>query len=210
MHLLVLSAFRLGKRGIVETAIDAVSMHLLVLSAFRLDIPDEVICAVFGLNAPFGAQCFPTHDLHPSVPRLHEGLNAPFGAQCFPTQPPTRKDNYNGLNAPFGAQCFPTWCSSHCPTRREMSQCTFWCSVLSDWSNYVREHLEGRRLNAPFGAQCFPTDRAAIRRRDILPVSMHLLVLSAFRPENGAGGYLPEGVSMHLLVLSAFRRVRAS
>ena len=39
----------------------------------------------------------------------------------------------------------------------EESQCTFWCSVLSD------EHLKGvekrmsRGLNAPFGAQCFPT-----------------------------------------------------
>ena len=44
--------------------------------------------------------------------------------------------------------------------------------------------------------------------RDItIRVSMHLLVLSAFRPpgENAAnnGGY----VSMHLLVLSAFRRL---
>ncbi len=39
-------------------------------------------------------------------------------------------------------------------------------------------------LNAPSGAQCFPTgdDHALIRRE---PVSMHLLVLSAFRQRIG-------------------------
>ena len=88
----------------------------------------------------------------------------------------------------------------------EWSQCTFWCSVLSDG----RRHLvDGYRLdvsmhllvlsafrprvaddddvacavglNAPFGAQCFPTDK---QDRDVFlhsTVSMHLLVLSAFR-----------------------------
>ena len=37
-----------------------VSMHLLVLSAFRLG--RNVVCVrrAAGLNAPFGAQCFPT------------------------------------------------------------------------------------------------------------------------------------------------------
>ena len=48
------------------------------------------------------------------------------------------------------------------------SQCTFWCSVLSDktskrcWPN----SLQG--LNAPFGAQCFPTPRRARPRRRAL------------------------------------------
>ena len=38
-----------------------------------------------------------------------------------------------------------------------MSQCTFWCSVLSDKTKMElnKELTEG--LNAPFGAQCFPT-----------------------------------------------------
>ena len=61
-----------------------VSMHLLVLSAFRHQIlsrdADEA------------------------------GLNAPFGAQCFPT---SRHRGRKQLNRPA-------------------SQCTFWCSVLSD------------------------------------------------------------------------------
>ena len=36
-------------------------------------------------------------------------------------------------------------------------------------------------LNAPFGAQCFPTERLQGQVRTVRPVSMHLLVLSAFR-----------------------------
>ena len=39
---------------------------------------------------------------------------------------------------------------------------------------------------------------------------MHLLVLSAFRPESTCSGTLTVTVSMHLLVLSAFRRLLPS
>ena len=35
-------------------------MHLLVLSAFRRELPHDVDAVAVGLNAPFGAQCFPT------------------------------------------------------------------------------------------------------------------------------------------------------
>ena len=53
-----------------------------VLSDLRLFI---VHCDSYGLNAPFGAQCFPTFH-HLVCSRYHyPGLNAPFGAQCFPT-----------------------------------------------------------------------------------------------------------------------------
>ena len=85
-----------------------------------------------------------------------------------------------------------------------VSQCTFWCSVLSDFGAArgrtkercgVSMHLlvlsafrhsgsggRGRRasLNAPSGAQCFPT-ACRISTGIRLTVSMHLLVLSAFR-----------------------------
>ena len=62
------------------------------------------------------------------------------------------------------------------------SQCTFWCSVLSDY---------GRELECA-----------------ALPVSMHLLVLSAFRLNCARVRSRPVGrVSMHLLVLSAFRQL---
>ena len=59
-------------------------------------------------------------------------------------------------------------------------------------------------LNAPFGAQCFPTEKVADNDLKVR-VSMHLLVLSAFRRTIG-WAYRQIGlVSMHLLVLSAFR-----
>ena len=62
-----------------------------------------------------------------------KGLNAPFGAQCFPTGemkgPVTMEFS---LNAPFGAQCFPTLRLTRLRSPSSRSQCTFWCSVLSD------------------------------------------------------------------------------
>ena len=204
MHLLVLSAFR--PKGDYSNAIagslnapfgaqcfptlpptkeatlvSRVSMHLLVLSAFRhpkpwawealkagLNAPFGAQCFptcafklfwlyfAFGLNAPFGAQCFPTLDcIHKKIRVLR--LNAPFGAQCFPTHHrKTIMEVKNRLNAPFGAQCFPTKNKTPYIAYNHSSQCTFWCSVLSD---------RGSRVTYEAGKV----------------VSMHLLVLSAFR-----------------------------
>ena len=109
MHLLVLSAFRLIKLALPVRRL-SVSMHLLVLSAFRLnETQNAQLVELVGLNAPFGAQCFPTQGICEHR-QGDQSLNAPFGAQCFPTE------MYVGiidgrpmsLNAPFGAQCFPT------------------------------------------------------------------------------------------------------
>ena len=160
------------------------------------------------LNAPSGAQCFPTLRITTCSCKL-ACLNAPSGAQCFPTsiRQTFRRTWILRLNAPSGAQCFPTgeyWLRYGYAVK---SQCTFWCSVLSDalivgWDG--------------------PGDA----------VSMHLLVLSAFRLSVTDGYILPDQlvrsqctfwcsvlsdmaidgldaathiVSMHLLVLSAFR-----
>ena len=60
-------------------------------------------------------------------------------------------------------------------------------------------------LNAPSGAQCFPTLDEYTLMTNLLRVSMHLLVLSAFRPDGGSDYDKAFAVSMHLLVLSAFR-----
>ena len=112
-----------------------------------------------------------------------KGLNAPSGAQCFPTE------TYELIVTVDKSQC-TFWCSvlsdAECPTRKtefQVSQCTFWCSVLSDMS--VDEFV-----NAPLSSQCtfwcsvlsdhLRTDLRGSR----LLVSMHLLVLSAFRPRN--------------------------
>ncbi len=205
MHLLVLSAFRpsaVPSKG----RFYRVSMHLLVLSAFRhADIP-AVMHRANGLNAPFGAQCFPTAvngslmlrcltvSMHLLVlsafrPTCSTRLKWSSQSQCTfwcsvlsDLEPVKLEPSRHGLNAPFGAQCFPT---QRLDGRSEMlafaSQCTFWCSVLSD-------------LNIRASSQ-------------FLPVSMHLLVLSAFRLKYASvynGKYVE--VSMHLLVLSAFRR----
>ena len=93
------------------------------------------------------------------------------------------------------------------PGNGEWSQCTFWRSVLSDerieevYPDLVGEGLNAPsgaqrfptlaiwesvttrpfRLNAPFGAQCFPTERPLASPLGSSCVSMHLLVLSAFR-----------------------------
>ncbi len=94
---------RLRHEGLIQT----VSMHLLVLSAFRPETHNEgkqwgmsqctFWCSVLSdwtwgltcwrmtsLNAPSGAQCFPTETDY-ALDILSEGLNAPSGAQCFPT-----------------------------------------------------------------------------------------------------------------------------
>ena len=61
------------------------------------------------LNAPSGAQCFPTRDPLYVIFGLY-GLNAPSGAQCFPTRRTRSTIGRRAacLNAPSGAQCFPT------------------------------------------------------------------------------------------------------
>ena len=86
-------------------------MHLLVLSAFRLEDAFDTTLVLGGLNAPFGAQCFPTrvHDrghqqYHVSMHLLVLSAFRP-GLRVVAQQPPIR------------------------------SQCTFWCSVLSDVSS---------------------------------------------------------------------------
>ena len=137
-----------------------------------------------GLNAPSGAQCFPTllsktllvvltyvsqctfwcsvlSDHGPigtiRVPLL--GLNAPSGAQCFPTQcGRLAPASGRSLNAPSGAQCFSTGDDVHPEVAGVVwSQCTFWRSVLSDTSMMIAYAARLTSLNAPSGAQCFPT-----------------------------------------------------
>ena len=229
MHLLVLSAFRHDYNSIYPSVM-LVSMHLLVLSAFRLNIVAKFFkTLVKRLNAPFGAQCFPTstgRGIAPSppwsqctfwcsvlsdanVPLLDvfvQSLNAPFGAQCFPTYGRRhRRHGGSGLNAPFGAQCFPTRTKAGKAKAAE-SQCTFWCSVLSD--RLPTPKSCGMRVSMHLLVlSAFRPSRSAMGGRDSKRVSMHLLVLSAFRHTSGRDCLtLLMSVSMHLLVLSAFRR----
>ena len=202
MHLLVLSAFRLGARrrdrrrrrlnapfgaqcfpteeGPGGDAAGGVSMHLLVLSAFRparsaartLGIESQCTfwCSVLSdlgikrkIDAWLTSQCTFWCSVLSDLPITliacgTFGLNAPFGAQCFPTGS-FRCSCLSrwGLNAPFGAQCFPTSATSRSRSTVTRSQCTFWCSVLSDLITSRFMPRVPPCLNAPFGAQCFPT-----------------------------------------------------
>ena len=167
-----------------------VSMHLLVLSAFRPKTEHPSSSPSPCLNAPFGAQCFPTDGVQVAS-RFGDliGLNAPFGAQCFPTKSPflPRKNRQVSMHLLVLSAFRPGVADDHAVLTFR-SQCTFWCSVLSDLK--LRSSVgTTTRLNAPFGAQCFPTSSRACCAIAVLKVSMHLLVLSAFRPiELIAGG----------------------
>ena len=201
--------------------------------------------------------CSVLSDRTPNLPRcLPLRFNAPSGAQCFPTPQQIKharascnvsmhllvlsasrlcterlKTGFSSLNAPSGAQCFPTLTAAEVVAEFP-SQCTFWCSVLSDTfvgllfgiADWVSMHLlvlsafrptiepgpiklKPYCLNAPSGAQCFPTMDVNVLMyvfRKI--VSMHLLVLSASRRAGEEHPVRTVRVSMHLLVLSASRQ----
>ena len=168
-------------------------MHLLVLSAFRRWRGILLLSVSWCLNAPSGAQCFPTASWSPTTSERY-GLNAPSGAQCFPTVilalaimrlkvsmhllvlsafrhststlPSSRS---SGLNAPSGAQCFPTIRAGMGSPSFPVSQCTFWCSVLSDTTIIKASMVLLSCLNAPSGAQCFPTIYPALPDRTLSP-----------------------------------------
>ena len=183
MHLLVLSAFRLLQRQDGSVAYIQVSMHLLVLSAFRR-----------------GEACYQRSADHVSMHLLvlsafrRNGRGRSADARC------------SSLNAPSGAQCFPT-IESNIPDVNfiQGSQCTFWCSVLSDGHGGGASGHQKGRLNAPSGAQCFPTlSRASPCGVMQSQCTFWCSVLSDCTWHYMNPTYLD--VSMHLLVLSAFRR----
>ena len=209
MHLLVLSAFRRGGPQTTPSHTAGVSMHLLVLSAFRHSAMRAIGRLSRSLNAPSGAQCFPTMMIAYAA-RLTRGLNAPSGAQYFPTEivasdimedvsqctfwcsvlsdaGVTRQTIYRWI----GSQC-TFWCSvlsdsssaktGRSPTFR--SQCTFWCSVLSDEAKPVIS-AQPTMSQCTFWCSVLSDEMGgAVRQTPDVLVSMHLLVLSAFRLSN--------------------------
>ena len=91
------------------------------------------------------------------------------------------------LNAPSGAQCFPTEDNDVIMTGIRPSQCTFWCSVLSDsaprkprhnavYRNEIAADLESATSNRPAPVQLNHTTakyrhKPPQRRRHPLPTS---------------------------------------
>ena len=117
-----------------------------------------VIFQLAGLNAPFGAQCFPTFTQTCTFPSgSHVSMHL-LVLSAF------RLSLTNGLRATACLSQCTFWCSVlsdsgvYCAnTGIHVSQCTFWCSVLSDLEFVPEWEQAFIRLNAPFGAQCFPT-----------------------------------------------------
>ena len=158
MHLLVLSAFRLGWEGPGDALLMRVSMHLLVLSAFRLEhafLEEAAVRVSMHLLVLSAFRHAKDKDWRNKVK-----------SQCtFWCSVLSDVENWWSAFVNRVSQC-TFWCSVLSDGKKMnfrklarvmMSQCTFWCSVLSDmWS--TRPLVSGvRSLNAPSGAQCFPT-----------------------------------------------------
>ena len=180
MHLLVLSAFRQDEESPSDPQAH-VSMHLLVLSAFRPISPAQKAkasksqctfwCSVLS-DQSSSTQVTPTHSVS-----MHLLVLSAFRPHRHRWHDPTSQEvSMHLLVLSAFRQEGPSGCG--CGVA---SQCTFWCSVLSDGvggrgkraADCVSMHLlvlsafrpsssRSTRLtltslNAPFGAQCFPT-----------------------------------------------------
>ena len=85
------------------------------------------------------------------------------------------------LNAPSGAQCFPTGVLNKVKTAVAQSQCTFWCSVLSDMNVIIGDEECSVLSQCTFWCSVLSDRKGESPKGKEPKVSMHLLVLSAFR-----------------------------
>ena len=84
-------------------------MHLLVLSAFRPRTSTGIRIFSTCLNAPSGAQCFPTESSESLWAEGYEFVSMHLLVLSAFRPPDVRREvRVDGLNAPSGAQCFPT------------------------------------------------------------------------------------------------------
>mgnify|MGYP000931199046 CR=1 FL=1 len=154
MHLLVLSAFRLTEDVFVVKGV-TVSMHLLVLSAFRRRAEGQLTHGALSLNAPFGAQCFPTWRIWTSSclisVSMHLLVLSAFRLITF-------HDEYWRVNVSMHLLVLSAFRLDHLDDARRFLEVSMHLLVLSAF------RLEGEDIGF------------------IYEVSMHLLVLSAFRP----------------------------
>ena len=189
----------------------SVSMHLLVLSAFRL--PKRSLCGRWSTRSQCTFWCSVLSDTRNDRSSFSKCcLNAPFGAQCFPTVPEIvppawadwvsmhllvlsafRQQSPKDVDCSIWSQC-TFWCSVLSDWENQtynafvaQSQCTFWCSVLSDLISRTCRGRVGRPSQCTFW--CSVLSDAPLRRTRAArsSVSMHLLVLSAFRRKKGPG-----------------------
>ncbi len=182
MHLLVLSAFRPGARGRGR----APSWFQCTFWCSVLSDPQSVPRKTTGLlcfNAPFGAQCFPTIALFWSI-IVFTVFQCTFW--CSVLSDPTSKRRRHNQVVLF--QC-TFWCSVlsdgsilSAKARVTTFQCTFWCSVLSDPVSVVDASGRAIVFQCTFWCSVLSDDCLVLVDHCVHGVSMHLLVLSAFRP----------------------------
>ena len=88
------------------------------------------------------------------------------------------------LNAPSGAGCLPTQGDVHVEFYESGSQYTVWCWVLIDVDEaFPRTPTVTAGLNTPCGAGCLSTLATLPQYAASADVSIHRVVLGAYRPE---------------------------
>jgi len=91
--------------------------------------------------------------------------------------------SFTRLNAPSGAWCFPTNEKIDRGFSTVQAQCTFWCLALSDWGRALGVSLLIDTSQCTFWCLMLSDPLLLSTRKTDPSVSMHLLVLDAFRPD---------------------------
>ena len=136
----------------------------------------------FFLNAPSGAGCLPTGHFARVAVRLMSQCTfwcwvlTNSRASLFPSS-----ETSTSLNAPSGAGCLPTLRAG--PRRKPgfRSQCTFWCRVLTNFADSDTGSLAQASQYTMWCWVPIDRDRASVRQRK--GVSIHHVVLGAYRPD---------------------------
>ena len=149
-------------------------MHLLVLSAFRLEALAAALKEHIELfQCTFWCSVL-SDNLGKGRPALRAaGLNAPSGAQCFPTRNGGSVDASSiGSQCTFWCSVLSDLRRNFRHDVNSLSQCTFWCSVLSDvvgawsevvfqwlsqctfWCSVLSDKIEGSAQSAVKKSQC--------------------------------------------------------
>ena len=176
-HLLALSAFLRCEESDQERRDRHASMHLLVPSAFRpgsgVDRLDPRLVSMHRYDADQRKDRGRSVSMHLLVLSAFRRRRARLAHLAYPVSMHLLVLNAFQL----------TRASLNLIKIADASQCTFWCSMLSDTGTWEGQVSKRTGLNAPSGAQCFPTHPRVERGDDnVGNVSMHLLVLNAFRP----------------------------
>ena len=159
MHLLVFSAFPRQRRMALDIG-RHVSMHLLVLSAFRLGMRDAHFDKLNMSQCTFWCSVLSDAAMPDSSSARTGQSQCTFWCSVLSDMDITAsiynsaRDVSMHLLVLSAFRQLSIW---RLTILINMSQCTFWCSVLSDSRSARSRRSSSCCLNAPSGAQCFPT-----------------------------------------------------